>query len=61
MVPRWGPGRAPRVVAEPESYCCCGDPHHAPRPDDLATEGAAALKGAVVPVILVYTSADPLG
>jgi hypothetical protein len=33
----------------------------APRTEDLAIEGAAALKGAVVPVTLVYTSADPLG
>jgi hypothetical protein len=33
----------------------------APRTQDLAIEGAPALKGAVVPVTLVYTSGDPLG
>lgn len=33
----------------------------APRTEDLAIEGAAALKGAVVPVSLVYVSVDPLG
>jgi hypothetical protein len=33
----------------------------APRTEDLAVEGAAALKGAVVPVTLVYTSTQPLG
>jgi hypothetical protein len=33
----------------------------APRTEDLAIEGAAALKGAVVPVTLIYTSAHPLG
>jgi hypothetical protein len=33
----------------------------APRTEDLALEGAAALKGAVVPVTLVYTSATALG
>jgi hypothetical protein len=33
----------------------------APRTEDLAIEGAAALKGAVVPVTLVYTSTQPLG
>jgi hypothetical protein len=33
----------------------------APRTEDLAIEGAAALKGAVVPVTLVYTSATALG
>ena len=32
----------------------------APRPVDLAVEGAAALKAAVIPVLLHYTSADPL-
>jgi hypothetical protein len=33
----------------------------APRTEELAIEGAAALKGAVVPVTLIYTSAHPLG
>jgi hypothetical protein len=32
----------------------------APRPVDLPVEGAASLKGAVVPVILHYSTADPL-
>ena len=33
----------------------------APRPVDLPIEGAASLKAAVIPVILHYTTADPLG
>jgi hypothetical protein len=33
----------------------------APRPVDLPVEGAASLKAAVVPVILHYSTADPLG
>lgn len=33
----------------------------APRPIDLPIEGAAALKAAVIPVVLHYASADPLG
>ena len=33
----------------------------APRPVDLPVEGAASLKAAVVPVILHYSIADPLG
>jgi hypothetical protein len=33
----------------------------APRTEDFAIEGAAAIKGAVVPVTLIYTSANPLG
>jgi hypothetical protein len=33
----------------------------APRPVDLAVEGAAGLKAAVIPVILHYSTADPLG
>ncbi|MCT9000544.1 hypothetical protein [Chelativorans intermedius] len=32
-----------------------------PRPVDLAVEGAAGLKAAVIPVTLHYTTADPLG
>ncbi|RMF34694.1 MAG: acyl-CoA transferase [Alphaproteobacteria bacterium] len=32
----------------------------APRPVDLAVEGAASLKAAVIPVVLHYTTADPL-
>jgi hypothetical protein len=32
----------------------------APRPVDLASDGAAALKAAVIPVTLHYTKADPL-
>jgi len=32
----------------------------APRPVDLAMEGAASLKAAVIPVILHYSTADPL-
>ena len=33
----------------------------APRPFDLPVEGAASLKAALIPVILYYTTADPLG
>ncbi|MBA4492423.1 acyl-CoA transferase [Paracoccus sp. S1E-3] len=33
----------------------------APRPVDLPVEGAASLKAAIIPVILHYTTADPLG
>jgi len=33
----------------------------APQPVDLPIEGAEALKAAIVPVILTYTTADPLG
>jgi hypothetical protein len=33
----------------------------APEPVDLAVDGAASLKAAVVPVILHYSLADPLG
>lgn len=33
----------------------------APHPVDLPVEGAASLKAAVIPVILHYTTADPLG
>lgn len=33
----------------------------APEPVDLAVEGAASLKAAVVPIILHYSLADPLG
>lgn len=33
----------------------------APRPVDLPVEGAAALKAAVIPVILHYSVFDPLG
>ena len=33
----------------------------APRPVDLAVEGAASLKAAVIPIILHYSTADPLG
>lgn len=32
----------------------------APRPIDLAVEGAATLKAAVIPVVLHYASTDPL-
>ncbi len=32
----------------------------APRPVDLPVEGAATLKAAVIPVVLHYTTADPL-
>jgi hypothetical protein len=32
----------------------------APRPVDLPVEGAASLKAAVIPVLLHYTTADPL-
>ena len=32
----------------------------APRPVDLPVEGAAALKAAVIPVVLHYSTADPL-
>ncbi|MCX7890558.1 MAG: acyl-CoA transferase [Rhodobacteraceae bacterium] len=33
----------------------------APRSVDLAVEGAASLKAAVIPVVLHYSTADPLG
>ena len=33
----------------------------APKPVDLPIEGAATLKAAVVPVILTYATADPIG
>ncbi len=33
----------------------------APQPVDLPVEGAEALKAAIVPIILTYTTADPLG
>ena len=33
----------------------------APRPVDLPIEGGASLKAAVIPVVLHYTTADPLG
>lgn len=33
----------------------------APRPIDLAVEGAATLKAAVITIVLHYGSADPLG
>ena len=33
----------------------------APKPVDLPIEGAASLKAAVVPVILTYATADPIG
>ena len=32
----------------------------APRPVDVPVEGAASLKAAVIPVVLHYTTADPL-
>lgn len=32
----------------------------APRPVDLAIDGAATLKAAVIPVVLHYTTSDPL-
>lgn len=32
-----------------------------PQPVDLPVEGAAALKAAIIPVILTYTTVDPLG
>ncbi len=33
----------------------------APQPVDMPVEGAAALKAAIFPVILTYSTADPLG
>jgi hypothetical protein len=32
----------------------------APRPVDLPVEGAASLKAAVIPIVLHYSTADPL-
>jgi hypothetical protein len=32
----------------------------APRPVDLAVEGAASLKAAMIPIVLHYATADPL-
>ena len=33
----------------------------APQPVDLPVEGAEALKAAIVPIVLTYTTADPVG
>ena len=33
----------------------------APRPVDLAVDGASTLKAAVIPIVLHYATADPLG
>ena len=33
----------------------------APQPVDLPVDGAASLKAAVIPVVLHYSTADPLG
>ena len=33
----------------------------APRPVDFAVDGAATLKAAVIPIVLHYATADPLG
>ena len=33
----------------------------APRPVDIAIDSAATLKAAVIPIVLHYGSADPLG
>ncbi len=33
----------------------------APQPVDLPVEGAATLKAAIIPVVLTYTTSDPLG
>jgi hypothetical protein len=33
----------------------------APRPVDLPIEGASSLKAAIIPVVLHYSTADPLG
>jgi len=33
----------------------------APRPVDLPVDGAASLRAAVIPVVLHYSTADPLG
>ena len=35
-------------------------PLPAPRPVDLPVEGAASLKAALIPVVLHYSTADPL-
>jgi hypothetical protein len=40
---------------------CDGVEAEAPQPVDLPVEGGEALKAAIVPVILHYTTADPLG
>ena len=32
----------------------------APRPVDLAIDGAASLKAAVIPIVLHYSTSDPL-
>ena len=37
----------------------CGQAE-APRPVDLAIESAAALKAAVIPIVLHYSTSDPL-
>ena len=39
----------------------CAQEAEAPQPVDLPVEGAAGLKAAVIPVVLHYSTADPLG
>ena len=40
--------------------CCDWVEAEAPEPVDLAVEGAASLKSAIIPVVLHYATADPL-
>ena len=52
------------VLAPPTARsgaCATGSEAEAPRPVDLPIEGAATLKAAVIPIVLHYASADPLG
>ncbi len=39
---------------------CDGVEAEAPRPVDLPVEGAASPKAAIIPVVLHYSTADPL-
>jgi hypothetical protein len=53
---------AAAIAADRTLACQCDLAEaEAPEPVDLALEGAAAIKVAIVPVILHYSVADPLG
>ena len=48
------------LSADPRRVMRLGEAE-APRPVDLAVEGAASLKASVIPVVLHYSTDDPLG
>jgi len=53
---------ATAITADRTLGCLCDWMEaEAPQPVDLPVEGAEALKAAIVPIILTYTTADPLG